>query len=91
MRASAFLIIPLLIFMFIVDLYTYRGLKPLINKIQNLYIRKALKLFYWSISVFMFAAFVLFFFRIEHVQKADAYVYFSYLIGAFALFYIPKF
>jgi len=91
MRASAFLIVPLLIFMFIVDLYTYRGLKPLINKIQNLFLRKALKLFYWSISAFMFAAFVLFFLRIEYVQKAETYVYTSYLVGAFALFYIPKF
>lgn len=77
--------------MLIVDLYTYRGIKPLVNKIQNSFFRKAFKLLYWSISLFMFAAFVLFFLRIEHVQKAETYVYTSYLVGAFALFYIPKF
>ncbi|MRT92697.1 metallophosphoesterase [Ancylomarina sp. 16SWW S1-10-2] len=91
MKASAFLIIPLLIFMLIVDLYTYRGLKPLINKFQNLLIRKVLKIFYWSISIIMFAAFVLFFLRIEYVQKAETYVYVGYLTAGFALFYVPKF
>jgi len=91
MRASAFLIIPLLIFILTVDLYTYRGIKPILNKIRNSFLRKAFKLVYWSVSILMFAAFVLFFFTIKHVQKAEAYVYFSYLIGAFALFYIPKF
>jgi len=91
MKASAFLIIPLLIFMLIVDLYTYRGLKPLINKIPNAFVRKIFKQLYWLISIGMFAAFVLFFLRIKYVLRAEAYVYFSYLIGAFALFYIPKF
>jgi len=91
MRASAFLIIPLLIFMLIVDLYTYRGLKPLINKIENLLLRKALKILYWLISLAMFAAFVLFFFNIKNVKQADSYVYVGYLTAAFALFYIPKF
>jgi len=91
MRASAFLIIPLLIFMLVVDLYTYRGIKPLVNKIQNSFLKKTFKILYWSISLFMFAAFALFFFRIEYVQRAETYVYTSYLVGAFALFYIPKF
>ena len=91
MRASAFLIIPLLIFILTVDLYTYRGIKPLLNGIRNSFLRKLLKGLYWSVSLLMFAAFVLFFLSIKHVQRAEAYVYFSYLIGAFALFYIPKF
>lgn len=91
MRASAFLIIPLLIFILTVDLYTYRGIKPLLNRIKNLIIKKGFKLLYWSVSLLMFAAFVLFFLKIKYVQKAEAYVYFSYLIGTFALFYIPKF
>ena len=91
MKASAFLIIPLLIFMLIVDIYTYRGLKPLINRIKNLLIRKTLKILYWSISVAMFAAFVLFFSRIKHIQQADSYVYVGYLTSTFALIYVPKF
>lgn len=91
MRANAFLIIPLLLFMLTVDLYTYRGLKPLINKIKKSIVSTFLKSLYWFVSLFIFAAFTLFFFGIKHVQQAETYIYTSYLIGTFALFYIPKF
>ncbi len=91
MQASALLIIPLLVFMYTIDIYTYRGLKPLINKIINSTIKKIVKLLYWSVSIAIFAAFILFFIQIKHVEQANSYVYVSYLTAAFTLFYIPKF
>lgn len=91
MRASIFLLIPLLLFMVLVDLYTYRGIKPLLARIQNLFFRHSLTYLFWTISVMVFAGFALFMFGIKHVQKSDAYVYVGYLVAGFSLFYIPKF
>lgn len=91
MRASVFLLIPLLLFMLLVDIYTYRGIKPLIARINNSIARHTLTYLFWSISVFIFAAFTTFMFGIKHVQKADAYIYSGYLVAGFTLFYFPKF
>lgn len=91
MRASVYLLIPLFLFMLVVDIYTYRGIKPLINKIKFPYIRRILRFLFWGISVVIFASFVVFMFGIEHVKKADSYVYTGYLVSGFILFYFPKF
>ncbi len=91
MRASVFLLIPLLLFILLVDTYTFRGIKPLIAKIRYSPARKSLTILFWGISVLTFAAFTLFMFGIKHVQKGSAYVYAGYLVSGFALLYIPKF
>ena len=91
MRASAFFLIPLLLFMVIVDVYTWRGIKPLIKKIRYSIVQKGLKLLLWGILIVMSAAFVLFILRIKHVKQAEAYIFAGYLVAGFALFYIPKF
>jgi len=91
MRASVFLLIPLLLFMLLVDIYTYRGVKPLIARIKNSIARQSLTITFWGISAFIFAAFAVFMFGIKHVQKSDAYIYTGYLVAGFALFYFPKF
>lgn len=90
MRASIILLIPLALFMLLVDTYTYRGIAPLIKKIDSKWLRKLLRSFYWSITIVIFLAFTLFMVRIPHVQKAQAYVYSGHLIGGFLLFYLPK-
>ncbi len=91
MKANALLIIPLLLFMCLVDWYTFRGIKPLIRKTKNQTIAKALSVFYWLISILTFLAFLLFFTGIKSVTDAKVYIYVEYFIGWFTLFYIPKF
>nr|WP_319265620.1 metallophosphoesterase [uncultured Draconibacterium sp.] len=91
MRASAMLLIPLLIFMLLVDIYTFRGIKPLLAKLANKLLRKSLAILFWSISIVVFAGFCLFMFGIQQVKQSDAYIYVGYLVVSFALFYIPKF
>jgi len=91
MRASVFLLIPLLLFMLLVDIYTYRGVKPLIARIKYTMARQSLSILFWGISIFVFACFSLFVFGIKHVQQYETYIYVGYLVASFALFYIPKF
>ncbi|WP_297090715.1 metallophosphoesterase [uncultured Draconibacterium sp.] len=91
MRASAMLLIPMLLFMLLVDIYTFRGIKPLLAKLRLRILKRVLSLLFWGISVAIFAGFCLFMFGIEHVKQADAYIYAGYLVVSFALFYIPKF
>jgi len=91
MKASVFLLIPLLLFMLLVDIYSYRGVKPLIARINNTLARQSLTILFWGISVFIFAAFSLFMFGIKHVKQSESYIYVGYLVAGFSLFYIPKF
>ncbi len=77
--------------MFLVDFYTYRGIKPLLAKIKYRLAKHSLTVLFWGISVVIFAAFILFFFGIKHVKQSEAYIFASYLVAGFALFYIPKF
>ncbi|WP_372649959.1 metallophosphoesterase [Draconibacterium sp.] len=91
MRASIFLLIPLFIFMLLVDFYTFRGIKPLLAKLRNKFIKQSLSILFWAISVLVFSGFCLFMFGIKHVKQSEAYIYAGYLVAAFALFYFPKF
>lgn len=91
MRASVFLLIPLLLFMLLVDIYTYRGVKPLIARFKNALARQSLTILFWGISIFIFSCFTLFMFGIKHVQQSETYIYVGYLVAGFSLFYIPKF
>lgn len=91
MKASVFLLIPLLLFMLVVDIYTYRGVKPLIARIKNALARQSLTILFWGISIFVFGAFCLFMFGIKHVRQSESYIYVGYLVAGFSLFYIPKF
>ncbi|WP_321995672.1 metallophosphoesterase [Draconibacterium orientale] len=91
MRASIFLLIPLFIFMLLVDIYTFRGIKPLLAKLRNKFIKQSLSILFWAISVLVFGGFCLFMFGIKHVKQSDAYIYVGNLVVGFALFYIPKF
>ncbi len=90
MRASTLLLIPLFIFMLLIDLYSFRGIKPLLVKLRIKFIRQSLKILFWSISILVFAGFCLFTFGIKHVKQSNAYIYAGYLVVAFALFYLPK-
>jgi len=77
--------------MLLVDIYTYRGVKPLIARINNLPARQSLTILFWGISTIVFAGFTLFIFGIKHVQQSETYTYVGYLVAGFSLFYIPKF
>jgi len=91
MRASAFFMIPLLVFMLLTDIYTWRGIKPLIARIKQLWARKALRILFWGISSVIFTGFILFMIGIRHVKQAEAYIFAGRLVAAFALFFLPKF
>lgn len=91
MKASIFLLIPLLLFMILVDIYTFRGVKPLLKRINNLLIKRFVSILFWGISALIFSAFILFIWGIKYVTQAESYVYVGYLVAGFSLFYIPKF
>lgn len=91
MRASAMLLIPLFFFMLLVDIYTFRGIKPLLAKLRIKILKQSLTILFWGISIVIFAGFCLFMFGIEHVKQSDSYIYAGYLVVSFALFYFPKF
>ena len=91
MRASAFFMIPLLVFMLLIDIYTWRGIKPLIARVRFLWARKALRILFWGVSSVIFAGFILFMIGIRHVKQAEAYIFAGRLVAAFAVFYLPKF
>lgn len=91
MRASPFFLIPLLVFMLLTDIYTWRGIKPLIARIRYLWARTTLRYLFWGVSVLIFSGFILFMARIKHAKQAEAYIFASRLVALFALFYLPKF
>ncbi|WP_167607348.1 metallophosphoesterase [Maribellus sediminis] len=91
MRVSALLLIPLLLFMLLVDVYTWRGIKPLVARIGFRLVRQFIRILFWGISILIFAAFILFVFGIKHVKQAEAYIFAGWLVAGFALFYLPKF
>lgn len=91
MRANLAILIPLLLFILLVDIYTYRGIKPLLAKIKYRYPRNAISILFWTITLITFVGFSLFSFGIKHVKQSDAYIYVGYLSAGFGLFYIPKF
>lgn len=92
MRPSVYILIPLLLlFMLLVDVYTYRGVKPLLAKIKYSVVRRALRVLFWGISLVIFTSFGLFMLGIKPAKQADSYIYMGYLVASFFLFYIPKF
>lgn len=91
MRSSIVILFPLLLFMLLVDVYTWRGIKPLVARIGYSWARKSLALLFWGITGLIFTAFVVFTFGIRSVKQSDAYVYVGWLLIGFTLFYIPKF
>lgn len=91
MRANLSILLPLLLFILLVDIYTYRGIKPLLAKIKYSFAKHSLILLFWGITLVTFVGFSLFSFGIKHVKQSDAYIYVGYLSAGFGLFYIPKF
>jgi len=90
MRASAFFMIPLLVFMLLLDLYSWRGIKVLVRRIGFKWIRQAIRGLYWGLSVLIILGFILFMLRIKHVKQAEAYIFAGRLVAVFAVFYLPK-
>lgn len=76
--------------MFLVDIYAFRGIKPLLAKIKHAFLRKSLVALFWSISVFVFILFILYMFGVKHIDKPDVYIYVGHLTTWFLLFYMPK-
>jgi predicted MPP superfamily phosphohydrolase len=91
MRASIFLLIPLFLFMLLVDFYTWRGIKQLLTRIRKRMVSQSLTFIFWGVSILIFSAFILFVFGIKHVKQAEAYIFAGWLVAGFALFYFPKF
>nr|WP_320000679.1 metallophosphoesterase [uncultured Draconibacterium sp.] len=91
MRANAMLLIPLFFFMLLVDIYTFRGIKPLLAKLRIKFLKQSLTILFWGISLIVFAGFCLFMFGINQVKESETYIYVGYLVSSFALFYFPKF
>lgn len=83
--------IPLLLIMLLLDVYSWRGIKPLIAKINHTVTKRLLGTLFWGISTLIFSGFILFMAGIKNVKQSEAYVYVGYLVAGFAVFYLPKF
>lgn len=90
MRANLLTLLPLLIFMLVTDLYTYRGILPLIKQLKTKYLQKILKAIFWGINISIFITFILYFTSTDKTNRADSYVHFSFIVASFFLFYVPK-
>ncbi|WP_346858023.1 metallophosphoesterase [uncultured Draconibacterium sp.] len=91
MRASAFVMIPLLLIMLLLDLYSWRGIRPLLAKMKRSIAKRLFGFLFWGISAIIFSGFIWFMAGIKNVKQSEAYVFVGYLVAAFAVFYIPKF
>ncbi len=90
MRANLSILLPLLLSVLLIDLYTFYGLKPLLKKLKHTSVKRLLTFLFWGITAATFAGFTWFNLSIRNTKQADTYVYVGYLSAGFILFYFPK-
>ena len=74
---------------FLIDFYTYRGLKKLIGKL-NKNTKRILKLLLWIVPFILILSMVLIPFLRDKINPAHFLIYIHFISGTFILFYIPK-
>tara|TARA_R110002050_G_scaffold244268_1_gene380845 strand:- start:410 stop:1681 length:1272 start_codon:yes stop_codon:yes gene_type:complete len=83
-------IIIVLGFLFLIDLYVFKGLKVLLNDVQNEGLRKGALILHWAIYVGMVVWILLVLFNVTSNPEFKNYKSTYYLIGMGLLFYLPK-
>jgi uncharacterized protein len=89
MRADFWFLYVFVALIFIADIVVYRRIGLLLAK-RNKYIKIPFYTLFWSVPVFISAAFLYLFSMVKKTDNPDLYVWFSYLFGAFLIIYIPK-
>jgi hypothetical protein len=84
------IILFVIVFILIVDLYSFKGIKLLVSGIENNIIKYGIYIFYWLIPLLLL--FFLVYFRALAPYERDPAIFknFSLLGGFFILFYVPK-
>ncbi len=85
-----FSIYLLILFILLVDLYTYKYFKSILKKIRNRKVKISLKYIFWSISLCIIILFTVASFLISKANNPDTYSKISLLITVFSIIYIPK-
>lgn len=83
----AILIFSLIIFL--IDLYSFRGLKKIKLNLKESE-RKIAYLVFWSVPIIIIIALSFMLFYRDKVNPQSVMIYFNYFSGTFLLFYIPK-
>jgi predicted MPP superfamily phosphohydrolase len=90
MRANLMILIPLVLSLLVIDLYTYRGLRPLLRRLKKTPLKRFLNLLFWGVTLATLIGFIAFNIGIKNTKQAETYVYVGYLSAGFILFYFPK-
>jgi predicted MPP superfamily phosphohydrolase len=85
-----FPILIVLFILFIIDLYVFKGLKVLLNDVQNDNLRKGVFILHWAIYIAMAVWILLVMFNVTSNPEFKNYKTTYYLIGMGLLFYLPK-
>ena len=85
-----FPILIVLFILFIIDLYVFKGLKVLLNDVQNDNLRKGAFILHWVIYIAMAIWILLVMFNVTSNPEFKNYKTTYYLIGMGLLFYLPK-
>lgn len=91
MKSTSFVpVIILLIVLFLIDLYTQKGLKVLVADFQQDWMKKLVIFGHWGIFI-LFAIWILTAtFNVQALTNYKNYKYFYFLFGLSLLFYLPK-
>ncbi len=84
---------PVLVFfaiLFVLDLYSYKGLKILVQNIDNEWLRKGILIGHWAVFAGIFVWLLIATFNSPWMSNYKHYKYYYYLFGIILLFYIPK-
>ncbi len=90
MRGGSYIFfIILFLFIAIVDLYAFRGIRILIKNLPILW-RQGINLFYWLAPVVIFVITILISMQMREVMTSSKFRLLYFLTGFFTLIYVPK-
>jgi predicted MPP superfamily phosphohydrolase len=87
--SSVIFVILLFVFIFIIDQYTFRGIKILTSDLSVVW-RQVIYLFFWLIPFTILVLTVIISFQMRVVMTTVKFRLWYFLIGLFMLFYVPK-
>ncbi len=85
--------LPLLIFLvfvFLTDLYVYKGLKILWSKLKSARLKMALNILFWSIPLILLVSMVILLYFRAVERDPEIFNAYMYIVGFAVLFYLPK-
>ena len=93
MKPNSFKLLPFILFvsvLFLIDLYVFKGLKVLLNDIQNTALKKTILVAHWVVFITLTIWFFFVLYNASSNLEFKNYKSTYYLIGITFLFYLPK-